>query len=406
MERNTASQITLELTPQLITASDIEEVSKIFCNAVLQLIDLDYCAFLMHDEDTGVFVRKNYYAKPGNPADTLPVYVRFTEGILSNGNGPYFLNSERPSPFFYNDPFSEGTEIIIPLKVNNKINGVIIGNKKGDIATPADFNDAADMVSQLFALYRKSDAEKQTSPSAMKDKMRKLQQQNERLKKSNEELQQFAYIASHDLQEPLRVISNYIHLFLRNYGTTLDDDGKEFLAYAQEGAQRMHRLVKDLLAFSRIEYSNDPKTHFNGTKMLEEALGNLQVAIEESDALILYQDMPELYGNENQIKSLFQNLVDNAVKFKGSNDPLIFIDSVTKKDKWKFSIRDNGIGIEQQFHERIFGFFNRLHPNDKYKGSGLGLSICRKIIEKHNGDIYVESIPGHGTTFHFTIGRG
>jgi PAS domain S-box-containing protein len=225
----------------------------------------------------------------------------------------------------------------------------------------------------------------------------------EDLRRSNEELEQFAYVASHDLQEPLRMVTSYLQLIEHRYGEQLDGDAREFIGYAVDGAARMKRLINDLLAYSRIQRSADEFEPVNMETALEQALYNLQLSVEDTGAVITHDPLPEVTANPVQMTQLLQNLIGNALKFRGDRTPEIHVGVKRERDRWHFSVKDNGIGIESEYLERIFLIFQRLHARQDYPGTGIGLAICKKIVDKHGGEIYAGSTPGEGTTFHFTI---
>lgn len=223
------------------------------------------------------------------------------------------------------------------------------------------------------------------------------------LKRSNEQLEQFAYVASHDLQEPLRMITSYLQLLERRYKTQLDADASEFIAYAVDGATRMKALINDLLAYSRVKTGEKNFKRFTMETALKQACNNLQVLITEQNAVITHDQLPEIFGDEAQFVQLFQNLLSNAIKFHNNQPPVVVIKSERVGHEWKLSVRDNGIGMEPQYLERIFVIFQRLHSKEQYPGTGIGLAICKKVVEHHGGRIWAESAPGVGTTFWFTI---
>ncbi len=223
------------------------------------------------------------------------------------------------------------------------------------------------------------------------------------LRRSNEELQQFAYIASHDLQEPLRMVTSYLQLLERRYGTQLETDAREFISFAVDGAARMRELITALLDYSRVEGSEKQFEEIAAESALNTALSNMTLKIEDSGAVITHDPLPNIKADPVQITQLFQNLISNALKFHGDNPPRIHI-GVTRVDtEWQFSVSDNGIGIPPEAINRIFVIFQRLHSRDSYPGSGIGLAICKKVVERHGGRIWVESSPGQGATFYFTL---
>ncbi len=223
------------------------------------------------------------------------------------------------------------------------------------------------------------------------------------LRRSNEQLEQFAFVASHDLQEPLRMITSYLQLLERRYKDKLDQDANEFINYAVDGATRMKALINDLLAYSHVKTGEKDFARFDTRSALEQAITNLQISIAETDAQITYDSLPTIMGNEAQFVQLFQNLLSNAIKFHGEQTPQIAVKAERIGNVWKFSVKDNGIGIEAQYVDRIFVIFQRLHTKDRYPGTGIGLAICKKVVEHHGGRIWAESTPGNGSTFWFTI---
>jgi PAS domain S-box-containing protein len=230
-----------------------------------------------------------------------------------------------------------------------------------------------------------------------------LHHAHEDLKRSNSELAQFAYVASHDLQEPLRMVSSYTQLLARRYGDKLDGDAREFMAFVVDGAARMKQLIEDLLAYSRVGTRGRELKPVATEAPLRRAILNLKSAIDESSAAVTFDALPTLEADEMQLAQLFQNLIGNALKFRSASVPRIHVSAAEKQGGWEFAVKDNGIGIESQYFERIFKVFQRLHDKGEYPGTGIGLAICKKVVERHQGTIWVESKPGEGTTFLFTL---
>jgi len=223
------------------------------------------------------------------------------------------------------------------------------------------------------------------------------------LRRSNAELEQFAYVASHDLQEPLRMVGSYTGLLKRRYQGKLDTEADEFIAYAMGGVTRMQALINDLLTYSRAGRGDRPLEEIDAGQALARALDSLQTAIAEKKAVVSQGAMPLVVANPIQLTQLFQNLVGNALKFCKDRRPEIRIAADRDGREWVFSVQDNGIGIDPQYQERIFLIFQRLHKREEYEGTGIGLAICKKIVEQQGGRIWVESEPGHGSTFKFTL---
>jgi PAS domain S-box-containing protein len=223
------------------------------------------------------------------------------------------------------------------------------------------------------------------------------------LARSNEDLEQFAYVASHDLQEPLRAVGGYVKLLQHRFPEKLDAKAREYIAGAADGAERMQRLIADLLAFSRVGTRGGAFAPADLNALLRDALNNLQTSITEAGAKVTSDPLPSLTVDATQIGQLFQNLIGNAIKFRSERAPEIHVGACQEKEHWLFWVRDNGIGIEPQYAGRIFQIFQRLHSRKHYPGTGIGLAICKKIVERHGGEIRVESEPVQGSTFYFSI---
>lgn len=232
----------------------------------------------------------------------------------------------------------------------------------------------------------------------------KLRRRTEELARSNSELEQFAYVASHDLQEPLRMISGFTQLLAGRYKGKLDKDADEFIAFIVDGTTRMQRMIEDLLAYSRVGTRGKPFEPTNLGDILNQAVTNLKVPVEENKAVIIHDPLPTLMADATQMVQLFQNLISNAIKFrKKEESPRIHISAKKDKNEWLFSVRDNGRGIAPEFMDYLFQLFQRGHTASEYPGAGIGLAICKRIVERHGGRIWAESELGKGSTFYFTI---
>jgi PAS domain S-box-containing protein len=233
-----------------------------------------------------------------------------------------------------------------------------------------------------------------------------LAQQAQELARSNAELEQFAYVASHDLQEPLRMVASYTQLLARRYGDKLDEDAHEFIGYAVDGVRRMQSLISDLLAYSRVGSRGETLEKVELEGVMARTTDVLRSAIEESGATVTHDPLPAVHADPVQIGQVLQNLVGNALKFRGQAPPHVHVGVERRDAEWVISVHDNGIGIAPEYAQRIFVIFQRLHTRAEYEGTGIGLAICKKIVERHGGRIWVESQPGHGSTFYFTLPAG
>jgi len=272
------------------------------------------------------------------------------------------------------------------------------------LVSPARIRDAQGQIVNYFATIKDITERKRAEEI--------LAQSARELTRSNAELEGFAYAASHDLQEPLRMVASFVGLLKERYQGQLDRDADEFIAFAMDGAKRMQRLIDDLLEYSRVATRGQPPAPTDAAAALGEALWNLTLAIEEAGATVTHDPLPTVLADPIQLMQLFQNLVGNALKFRGSEPPRVHVSAratfeVSETSKvWVFAVRDNGIGIAPENFERIFGVFQRLHSQTEYPGSGIGLAVCQKIVARHGGRIWVASQPGAGATFYFTLPAG
>ena len=291
----------------------------------------------------------------------------------------------------------EGSEIIGKGNFEHKIE-VNSKNELGNLAIA--FNHMTANLMEVTA--SRDDFDKEITMRKKSEEQLKITMLN--LQQSNQELEQFAYVASHDLQEPLRMVSSFTQLLERRYKDKLDADANDFIHFAVDGANRMQKLINDLLDYSRITSRGKEFDSVDLTALLGQAVSNLHEQIMENGALITNGDLPALKVDESQMIRVFQNLIENAIKYKKKDElPKVHISCKEIKGFYEFAIKDNGIGIDMQFHDRVFIIFQRLHAKDEYRGTGIGLSICKRIIERHGGRIWFDSKVNEGTTFYFTL---
>jgi PAS domain S-box-containing protein len=245
--------------------------------------------------------------------------------------------------------------------------------------------------------------ERKRAQEKLERQAHELERQAQELARSNAELQQFAYVASHDLQEPLRKVASYTQLLERRYKGKLDADADEFIHYIVDGANRMQSLIRDLLAFARVGSQGGALVEADANELVDQAIANLEVAIRESGGAVTRGELPRVRVDRTQFVQLVQNLLSNAIKFRGKEPPRVHVAAEATGGAWTFSVKDNGIGLDMQFAEKIFAIFQRLHGRGDYPGTGIGLAICKKIVERHGGEIRVQSTPGEGATFFFTL---
>jgi signal transduction histidine kinase len=280
------------------------------------------------------------------------------------------------------------------------------GEKSGDdeLGTLVDgFNEMLVQIQRRDADLLKTQADLEKELGERKRAEAALQDKTAELGRSNKELEQFAYVASHDLQEPLRMVTNYLQLLRRRYQGKIAQDADEFIDFAVDGAMRMRTLINDLLAYSRVGTKGKPFEPTALDRILDQSLQNLMMAIKEKSAEVTRSPLPTVMADGGQLLQLFQNLIGNAIKFHGQEPPRVHISAAPDRQGWLFSVRDNGIGIPREHAERIFVIFQRLHSREKYPGTGIGLAVCKKIVERHGGRIWAESEDGKGTTFFFTL---
>ncbi|MEX0804807.1 MAG: ATP-binding protein [Candidatus Binatia bacterium] len=326
------------------------------------------------------------------------------------------------------------TAVVVPLRSYDNVLGIIhLGNRSERVFAQRELQllgaigDQAGIAIQKARLYEesrqaqaalegkaaelaRSNIDLQHFSEEIKIAKEKLERVNSvltvqaaELARSNTELEQFAYVASHDLQEPLRMVASYVQLLARRYKGKLDAEAEEFIGFAVDGSKRMQDLIIALLAYSRIGTKTRELAPTECEAVLQITLKNLQIAIDDSQATITHDSLPTVMADATQLGQLFQNLIGNAIKFRGDKRPAVHVSAEQNGKEWLFSFRDDGIGIDPQYAERIFVIFQRLHSKEEYPGTGIGLALCKKIVERHGGRIWLESEPGKGSTFRFTL---
>ncbi|MFW6085911.1 MAG: sensor histidine kinase [Myxococcota bacterium] len=272
------------------------------------------------------------------------------------------------------------------------------------LPSPAQLAEANDQLRAEVGQRERAEAELRTLNAELEDRVR---QRTEELRRSNEDLEQFAYVASHDLQEPLRAVSMYVQLLERRYADQLGADGKKFVGYATEGAARMRELIHDLLAYSRASTQEQHLQTIEAEDAFARAEATVRNALEEAGGQVTHDPLPAVRADQTQLAQVFQNLLSNAIKYRSPDEPLqVHVWAERDGGMVTFHVRDNGIGIEPAYHEQVFEPFRRLHTRAENPGSGLGLSICKRLVERHGGRIAVESAPGRGATFHVELPEG
>jgi signal transduction histidine kinase len=309
----------------------------------------------------------------------------------------------------YNLPDWKGMEALNVLRrLDLDIPVILVSGALGDVPAVECIKRGAtdyvlkDGLARLPEVVRRALREKQERSLRRKveeDLARKVDE----LARSNADLEQFAYVASHDLQEPLRMVTAYTQLLAERYRGKLDENADKYIGYASEGAQRMQVLIQDLLAFSRVGRNGFTYASVDCNGVLEEVLKTLAPAIQECGAIVTYAELPAVWADRTQVAQIFQNLIGNAIKFRGKEPPVISVQAEKADQRWLFRVSDNGIGIAPEYAQNIFVVFQRLHARSEYPGNGIGLSICKKIVERYGGRIWVESQSGSGSTFKFTL---
>ena len=392
-------QVVTELGRRALEDPDLDELFDDAVEAVADTLDNDYCKVLeLLPEGDELLLRSGCGWKEGYVGEaTVGTEVESQAGYTLASREPIVVDDLATEERF------QGPDLLVEHDVASGIS-TIIGPFHDPWGILGTHDTARREFTQHDVNFVQSVANILTNAIERNQYERRLTDTIEELKESNERLEQFAYIASHDLQEPLRMVSNYLQLLEDRYRGELDDDAEEFIDFAVEGADRMREMIDDLLTYSRIERHGDPLEPVDAEAVVDRVLENLQFRIEEVDAEIAVGSLPTVVGDERLLEQLFQNLVTNALKYRGDGPPRVEIDAARHGDgKWLFRVADDGIGIEPEYTDRIFEVFKRLHTHQEYPGTGIGLTLCKRIADRHDGEIWVESTPGEGSTFYVTL---
>ncbi|MEH2015762.1 GAF domain-containing protein [Nostoc sp.] len=413
--QNLRSQLFAEITLKIRESLQIDEILQTTVTEVQKLLKADrVLIFRLETNGSGTVVQEAVL--PGwpvilgenifDPCFKEEYLERYRQGRISAIEDIEAAHIQACHREFL-QKFAVRANLVVPILVRDGIWGLLLAHQ---CAAPRQWNNfETELLQQLgnqigIALSQAQLLEKET-------------RQSQELTRSNADLEQFAYVASHDLQEPLRMVTSYLQILEQRYKNKLDANADQFITYAVDGARRMQTLINDLLNYSRLSSRGQPFMLVDCNLVLEGAIANLQLAIAESKAVVTHETLPQVMADATQLTQVFQNLIANAIKFCQNQQPRIHIgvakgdtnldgeslNVIPSADEWLFWVHDNGIGLESQYAERIFIIFQRLHGRDKYPGTGIGLAICKKIIERHGGRIWVESKPGQGSTFYFTI---
>jgi signal transduction histidine kinase len=404
MHRTRQIHTSIEVARDIATAPALGDLFELVVNTVQQRFGYYHAQIytlennqLLLQEGTGEIGRQ---LKETGHRISLPATQSLIARAATTGQAILVPNVAQEPSWLANPMLPETkSEIAVPIKWGDKVLGVL------DVQSEAI--GGLDREDELLLMGLCSLIAVAVNNHHLEEERRQAQESLKQyaleLERSNRELEEFAYVASHDLQEPLRIISSYLQLLSRRYSEQFDEDGQRFIHYTVDAADRLRELIDDLLAYSRVGTQGQPFTPTDCEVVLQEALINLQLVIEENSAVITYDPLPTVMGDTTQLRQLFQNLLGNAIKFHSDKPPHIHIGSRRETGHWLLWVQDNGIGLDPKFAERIFAIFQRLHNRGDYPGTGIGLTICKKIVERHNGRIWVESQPGQGTTFYFTL---
>ncbi|MCP2606550.1 ATP-binding protein [Candidatus Aminicenantes bacterium AC-708-I09] len=408
-KRATQFALLYKIGQRISSKLELKALFKEIVTAIRDAFNYYGVMLFLLDEETGYL---KLQAIVGGYVDVFPkdLRIKIGEGMIGRAaeTGETQVSGDVSKNPYYIRKANEITksELSVPIKRGKKVIGVLdIQCDEYNAFDESDISAMETLSTQIAIAIENAKLFEQAQREILERKKaeEKLKKTAEALERSNKELQHFAYIASHDLQEPLRMVASFVQLLAKRYKGKLGPDADEFIKYAVEGANRMQKMINDLLLYSRVETRGKPFIPTDCEKVLEKVIANLKVSIEERGAIVTHDELPIVMADESQLIQLFQNLISNAIKFCDKKTPRIHISVNKKNDEWVFSVKDNGIGIDPEYKDRIFQIFQRLHLRDEYPGTGIGLAICKKIVERHGGRIWVESKVGEGSTFYFTI---
>ncbi|SDK40386.1 PAS domain-containing sensor histidine kinase [Natronorubrum texcoconense] len=405
-QRARQQQAVADLGQYALETDDLDELMHEAARQVADVLDNDYCKVLDLDTDERELVlRQGVGWQEGIVGEAT------VSSVEADSQAAYTLANNHP--IVVEDLETEtrfsGPELLRSHDVRSGISTIIgpFDEAWGILGTHdtdrREFTDQDVTFVRSVATILAEAIERHRYQRELEQLITDLEKSNERLQESNKRLEQFAYAASHDLQEPLRMVSSYLQLIDRRYGDAFDEDGEEFLEFAIDGADRMRKMIEGLLAYSRVETQGDPFEPVDLNDVLEAVRSDLQMRIAESDAEITIEDLPRVVGDAGQLRQVFQNLLSNAIEYSGDRPPRVDIAAERDGDDWTISVHDQGIGIEPSDQERVFEVFERLHTHEEHSGTGIGLALCQRIVERHGGEIELESEPGEGSTFSFTL---
>ena len=400
----------------MLHLSTTDEVLWDIAQNVISRLGFVDCVIYMRDPRSQMLVQRAAYG-PKNPREydiKNPIRIPLGSGLVgtvAKTGEPIIVSDTSQDPRYIMDDENRLSEMVVPILQNGNVIGVIDSeHPQANFYTQEHLHFMTTIASMAAAKINGTEAvaalaaQRQELERLFNQRSEELQHTVEKLKRSNIDLEQFAYAASHDLQEPLRMISSYLQL-IQQKEPTLTEESRQFMAFAQDGAQRMSKLLQGLLAYSKLNAENLPMQEVDLNTVFDHAIANLSMKINEHRVRMrIPQNMPVVKGIQPQLIQLVQNLLANAIKFRSANaEPLIQVDCLDLGDYIQFNITDNGIGIAENHREQIFKLFARLHQRHEYEGSGIGLAVCKRIVEKHRGKIWVEAPAEYGSVFCFTL---